>query len=124
MRVLLAARAGPVVARTKAIGQLKALIVGTPEALREQLRRGSTDQQLDRCSRLRTLATHSVEHRATIRAIRATARRALFLEAEAAEHETEHEQLVLNLPQTSRRPEIYRLLEANARATKKISQVA
>jgi transposase len=94
MRVMLAARQGAVVARTKAIGQLKALIVNAPEALREQLRRGTTDQQLDKCSRLRTLPTHSIEHRATVRAIRAVARRALFLEAEAAEHETELEQLV------------------------------
>jgi hypothetical protein len=94
MRVMLAARHGAVVARTKAIGQLKALIVNAPEALREQLRRGTTDQQLDRCSRLRTLPSHSVEHRATVRAIRAVARRALFLEAEAAEHESELEQLV------------------------------
>lgn len=94
MRVLLAARQGAVVARTKAIGQLKALIVNAPEALREQLRRGTTDQQLDKCSRLRTLPTHSIEHRATVRAIRAVARRALFLEAEAAEHESELEQLV------------------------------
>ena len=94
MRVLLSARHGAVLARTRAIGQLKALIVNAPEALREQLRRGTTDQQLDRCARLRTLPTHSVEHRATIRAIRAVARRALMLEAEAAEHETELEQLV------------------------------
>jgi transposase len=94
MRVMLAARQGAVVARTKAIGQLKALIVNAPEALREQLRRGTTDQQLDKCSRLRTLPSHSIEHRATVRAIRAVARRALFLEAEAAEHETELEQLV------------------------------
>lgn len=94
MRVLLAARQGAIVVRTKAIGQLKALIVNAPESLRDQLRRGRTDQQLDRCARLRTLATHSVEHRTTIRAIRALARRALFLEAEAAEHETELEQLV------------------------------
>lgn len=94
MRVMLAARQGAVVARTKAIGQLKALIVNAPEALREQLRRGTTDQQLDKCSRLRTLPSHSVEHRATVRAIRAVARRALFLEAEAAEHESELEQLV------------------------------
>jgi transposase len=94
MRVLLAARHGAVVARTKAIGQLKALIVNAPEALREQLRRGSTDQQLDRCARLRTLPSHSVEHRATVRAIRAVARRALLLEAEAAEHESELEELV------------------------------
>ena len=54
MRVMLSARQGAVAARSKAIGQLKALIVNAPEALREQLRRGTTDQQLDRCSRLRT----------------------------------------------------------------------
>src|SRR5215218_1635019 len=94
MRVLLAARHGAVVARTKAIGQLKALIVNAPEALREQLRRGTTDQQLDRCARLRTLPSHSIEHRTTVRAIRAVARRALMLEAEAAEHETELEGLI------------------------------
>lgn len=94
MRVMLTARQGAIVARTKAIGQLKALIVNAPEALREQLRRGTTDQQLDKCARLRTLPGHSLEHRATVRAIRAVARRALFLEAEAAEHESELEQLV------------------------------
>ncbi len=94
MRVLLSARHGAVIARTKAIGQLKALIVNAPEALRDQLRRGTTDQQLDRCARLRTVASHSVEHRATVRAIRAVARRALALEAEAAEHESDLEELV------------------------------
>ena len=96
MRVLLAARHGAVVGRTKAIGQLKAMIVNAPQQLRDQLRRGTTDQQLDRCARLRTLPSHSVEHRATVQAIRATARRALYLEAEAAEYETELEQLVMN----------------------------
>jgi hypothetical protein len=105
MRVLLAARHGAVTARTKAISQLKALIVNAPTQLREQLQRGTTDDQLDRCSRLRTLPGHSTEHRATIRAIRATARRALFLEAEAAEHESELEQLVLTAcPQLLDRP--------------------
>ena len=95
LRVLVAARHGAVIGRTKAIGQLKALIVNAPQALREQLRHGTTDQQLDRCARLRTLPSHSVEHRATVSAIRATARRALFLEAEAAQHETDLEQLVM-----------------------------
>lgn len=94
MRVLLTAREGAVIARTKAIGQLKALIVTAPQALRDQLRRGTTDQQLDRCSRLRTLPQHSIEHRVTIQAIRAVARRALLLEAEAAAYETELEELV------------------------------
>ena len=65
--------------------------MGAPEALREQLRHGTTNAQLDKCSRLRTLPTHSVEHRATVRAIRAVARRALALEAEAAEHESDLE---------------------------------
>ena len=95
LRVLTAARQGAVVARTKAIGQLKAAIVNAPQSLRDQLRRGTTDQQLQRCARLRTLPQHSIEHRATIRAIRGTARRALALEAEAAEYETELEQLVV-----------------------------
>jgi len=95
LRVLMTARQGAIVGRTKAIGQLKALIVNAPHALREQLRHGSTDDQLQRCARLRTLPTHSVEHRATIQALRGTARRALALEAEAAEYETELERLVV-----------------------------
>lgn len=94
MRVLLTTRAGTVVARTKAICQLKALIVGAPEQLRDQLRRSTTDAQLDRCARLRTLPQHSVEHRCTIRAMRTCARQALFLEAQAADLETELEELV------------------------------
>lgn len=107
MRVLLTAREGAILARTKAIGQLKAMIVNAPQALRDQLRRGTTDEQLNRCARLRTLPSHSVEHRATVRAIRATARRALMLEAEAAEHETELELLVTAAcPQLLDRPGI------------------
>lgn len=95
IRVLMAARQGAVVGRTKAIGQLKALIISAPQSLRDQLRRSTTNEQLARASRLRTLPTHTVEHRATIRAIRGTARRALALEAEAAEYESEIELLVL-----------------------------
>ena len=107
MRVLLTAREGAILARTKAIGQLKAMIVNAPQPLRDQLRRGTTDEQLNRCARLRTLPSHSVEHRATVRAIRATARRALMLEAEAAEHETELELLVTAAcPQLLDRPGI------------------
>jgi transposase len=95
MRVLLTTRAGTVVARTKAICQLKALIVGAPEQLRDQLRRHTTDVQLDRCARLRTLPQHSVEHRCTVQALRTCARQALFLEAQAADLETELEELVV-----------------------------
>ncbi|MGH3098862.1 MAG: IS110 family transposase [Streptosporangiales bacterium] len=94
MRVLLTTRAGTIAARTKAICQLKALIVGAPEQLRDQLRRSTTDAQLDRCARLRTVPQHSAEHRCTIRALRTCARQALFLEAQAADLETELEELV------------------------------
>lgn len=96
MRVLLTTRAGTIRARTKAICQLKALIVGAPEQLRNQLRRGATDEQLDRCARLRTLPQHEVEHRCTVRALRVCARQALFLEAQAADLESELEELVVS----------------------------
>jgi transposase len=97
LRVLVSAWQGAVVSRTKAIGQLKALIVNAAQPLRDQLRRGTTDEQLQRCARLRTSPSQSIEHRATVRAIRGTARRALMLEAEASEYETEIEQLVVRI---------------------------
>ena len=97
LRVLVTARQGAVTGRTKAIGQLKALIVNAAQSLRDQLRRGTTDEQLQRCARLRTSPSQSIEHRATVRAIRGTARRALALEAEASEYETEIEQLVVRI---------------------------
>jgi transposase len=95
MRVLLTTRQGTMTARTKAICQLKAVIVGAPEQLRQHFRGLSTDQQLERCSRLRTLPSHNIEHRATVRALRTCARQALFLEAQAADLESELEQLVI-----------------------------
>jgi transposase len=94
LRVLLSARQGAVAARTKAIGQLKALIVGAPEQLRGHFRGISTDEQLARCARLRTLASHSAEHRASVIGMRSVARRALALEAEAADLESRLEELV------------------------------
>ncbi len=97
IRVLLATREGAVVARTKAIAQLKALIVNAPEQLRHHFRPLTTDEQLARCARLRTSPTQSVEHRATIIALRSAARRALALEAEAADLESQLELLVREL---------------------------
>lgn len=69
VRVLLTTRQGTVVARTKAICQLKALLVGAPEQLRQHFRGMTTDQQLERCARLRTVPSRSAEHRATVRAL-------------------------------------------------------
>jgi transposase len=91
---------GAIVARTKAIAQLKALIVNAPEGLRHPLRRLATDEQLARCARLRTSPAHSVEHRATIIALRSAARRALALEAEAADLESQLKLIVVELAPT------------------------
>ena len=84
-------------ARTKAISQLKALILNAPEQLRQHFRPLTTDQQLARCARLRTSPTHSVEHRSTIIAVRSAARGALALAAEAADLESQLELLVREL---------------------------
>lgn len=95
IRVALRTREGAIRARSVAICHLKALIVTAPEGLRGNLRRERDRDLLGRCSRLRTGPAQSLEHRATVRALRCTARRALMLEAEAAELESELEQLVV-----------------------------
>jgi transposase len=94
VRVLLVTRRGAIRARTKAINQLKALVVTAREELRHQLRGLDTDELVNRCARLRTSPAHSVEHRATVTALRRTARRILTLEAEANDLESELERLV------------------------------
>jgi transposase len=83
-----------VAARTAAINQLKALIVGAPEALRAELRDRSTGRQIDRCATLVNQANQSAELQATARALRATARRAQTLATEAADLEAELTRLV------------------------------
>ena len=99
VRVLLVTRRGAMRARTRAINHLKALIVTSREELRHQLRRHDTDDLVARCARLRTLPSHSPEHRATVIALRHTARRILMLEAEANDLESEIEQLIkTNVP--------------------------
>ena len=92
--MLLITRRGAIRARTKAINHLKALVVTAREELRHQLRNTPTNELVFRCSRLRTLPSHSSEHRATVIALRHTARRILALEAEANDLETEIEDLV------------------------------
>jgi transposase len=53
LRALVTTRAGAVEARTAAINQLNALVVGAPEPLRDQLRGLTHAQLLGRCARLR-----------------------------------------------------------------------
>jgi transposase len=83
LRALLTTRRSATTARVAAIGQLKALIVGAPEELRAELRGRSTRNQINACASLRERPTRSLEHRATVHALRVTAQRIQFLTAEA-----------------------------------------
>jgi hypothetical protein len=70
-------------------------VVTARQELRHQLRGLDTDELVARCARLRTLPSPSTEHRATVIALRRTARRALALEAEDNDLESELEKLVV-----------------------------
>jgi transposase len=94
IRVLLITRQGAVASRTRAICHLKALLVTAPQQLRDQLRRWPDYDLVARCARLRTGPAQSAEHRATIVALRSTARRVLTLEAEANDLESQLQELV------------------------------
>jgi transposase len=89
LRVLLTTRRCATLARVAAIGQLKALIVGAPEELRAELRGRSTRSQIVSCASLRARPARSLEHRMTVRALRATAQRISFLQAEEDQLEVE-----------------------------------
>jgi transposase len=94
IRVLLRTRQGAMTARTRAICHLKALVATAAEPLRNQLRKLTDRELIARCARLRTGPSQTTEHRATVMALRATARRVLALEAEANDLESQVEQLV------------------------------
>lgn len=94
IRVLLCTREGAIRSRTRALCHLQALIVNAPAQLRDQLRRDPLDVQVQRCARLRISAAQSIEHQATIRSLRSTARRVQNLSAEADDLEAELELLV------------------------------
>ncbi len=87
-------REGAVLTRTRAITHLHGLVVNAPEGIRNQLRKLTTDELLERCARLRTGPSQTVEHRTTITALRSTARRALACEAEAGDLESALELIV------------------------------
>ena len=96
LRQVLATRQGVLMSRTKAINELKSLIVVAPEHLRAQLRGLGLTKQLDRIDRLCSPADATVEHRVTIRTLRSIAARIRFLSAQTAELDVE---LVALVPQ-------------------------
>jgi transposase len=85
LRVLLTCRHGAVTARTATINQPKALVVSAPAQLRSQLAGLDDDELVGVCARLRGHPSRPVEHSATVRALRSTARRILALRAEVDE---------------------------------------
>jgi transposase len=97
LRVLLATRESAVRSKRAATSLLKALLVSAPPSLREGLRALPTREQLARAARLRVHPAHNSEQRATTIAVRASARRALALEAEALQLEREIEPIVARL---------------------------
>jgi len=94
IRVLLATRAQAVEFRTRAISALHALVTSAPDSLRERLRELTLGQLLATCAALRGSSRQSAEEFATAMAMRATARRALACQDEAAELETQLAALV------------------------------
>jgi transposase len=89
VRVLLATRTAAVVARTKALNGLQALVVTAPTRLRSRFSGFSSSQVARQAARLRLSSDRPIEDQATVRAMRACARRALACGQEADELETE-----------------------------------
>ena len=105
VRVLLATRNGAVVARTKALNHLQALVVTAPSRLRCRLKGLTTTELTRQAARLRLSSDRPIEYQATVRAMRACARRALACETEADELETELERILTDqVPQLLAEP--------------------
>jgi transposase len=85
LRVLQLTRAGAVKVSADARRHLKALLVTAPEPLRAGLRGGTWLRQARACAALSAQPSDPVEYRATVRALRATAERALAAQAEATQ---------------------------------------
>lgn len=97
LRVLLTTRRQVMAGRTRAMNALGHLVVGAPEALRRRLSHLKTDQLVRRCAQLRPSMSQAWEYRATVIAMRSTARRAVALEEEARQLEGELGKVVIRL---------------------------
>lgn len=93
MRAIATTRSSAVRDRTRAINQLKAMVVSAPDDLRDQLRSLSRPQLINRCARLRDRPTRPADHRCTAAALRRLARRIQHLDDEIADHDRDLETL-------------------------------
>jgi transposase len=94
LRQILVTRQAVLVSRTKAINELKSLIVVTPEHLRAGLRGAPLPTQLQRIAELSSPTKATVEHRVTVLTLQSIAARIHFLIAQAAELDRELAKLV------------------------------
>jgi transposase len=85
LRMVFACREGVLVSRTKAINELKSLIVVAPEQLRAPLRGRSLITQLGAIEQLQAATTAPVEHRLSVLSLQSIAARIRFLSAQLAE---------------------------------------
>lgn len=98
LRQILVTRQGILVSRTKAINELKSLIVVAPEHLRAGLRGVALHKQLDRITALSSPSGATVEHRVTVLTLQSIAARVQFLLAQTAELDHELSDLVTAHP--------------------------
>jgi transposase len=85
LRMVFACREGVLVSRTKAINELKSLIVVAPEHLRAQLRSRSLSVQLGSIEKLQTPASAIVEERLSVFTLQSIGARVRTLSAQLAE---------------------------------------
>jgi len=98
LRQILTTRQAVLVSRTKAINELKSLIVVAPEELRMRLRGLTVTKQLDRIADLISPAGAGVEYRVTVLTLRSIAARIGFLFTQTAELDPELLALVKTHP--------------------------
>lgn len=94
LRLVLRTRQALLVSRTKAINELKSVIVTAPEHLRAGLRGVSLANQLNRVETLVSPDSAGVEHRVTVLTLRGIASRIRFLSAQISELDPELMSLV------------------------------
>jgi transposase len=102
LRQVLTTRQAILVSRTKAINELKSLIVVAPDHLRAGLRGCSLAKQLDRIEQLTSPAAANVEHRVTVLTLRSISARIRFLFAQTDELDPELHELITQHPPARR----------------------
>lgn len=98
LRMVFACREGVLLSRTKAINELKSLIVVAPEQLRAQLRGRSLVVQLTRIEQLNAPAKAPVELRLSVFSLQSLAARIRFLSTQIAELDPQLLELIKQHP--------------------------